>query len=465
MSAAAGTETFDAMLSDANRRFRELACRDERLLRRSAYPDIDRANPLLMAKVQPWPTFVGRRMMGEIGKIAVGLSELIRSLPERLFGSDAERIANYFGLDPGLVAAALTPPNGIDGAIARADFLLTAGGFRCIEFNIASSIGSWQPRLVADMLLRAPALGDFLRNDGVRYVYRSPVRELFLHCIREKLASPSCDGKTINTGIGMEEPAPPATARMLDGYLGGEYRMALREVDPALTGSLLLCPYNELEEAHGVLYLRGVRLDALVEWHTHGTQTLTFRCAKAGTLDLYDGPVSAILADKRCLALLSTHAADEQRFTPEEASFIHRYLPWTRRVLPGGTSYRGEPVTVPEMVIARQPELVLKKASATSAGGADVVVGKFTPPEAWADLLRRALEQGNWIVQEVLESLPFLYQQGPEGCGPNEVIWGPFVFGRRFAGTGVRVAPRPELGVVSVHHGAGIGLVFEVDEE
>lgn len=455
----------DGTLSAINERFREVARQDERLLRRSSFSELDQPNPMLLYAVQPWPTFVGRRVMGQVEEIAVRLSGLIRELPERVFGNDAERLGRYFDLAPEFVAATLAPPSGIAGSISRADFMLTAQGFRCIEFNIASSLGGWESQVVTDILLRVPAVGELLDRHAVRYVHRSPVHQLFMHAIREILASSHWDGDAINFGIGLREMLPPLAARMFGGYLSTEYRTALHDIDPALTGELLLCPYEELDEQKGSLYLHGTRLDGLLEWHGHGTHAIAFRCLKAGTIELYNGPSSFILADKRCLALLSRYADDTDLFAPEDAALIRQHVPWTRRVLPGEASYRGETVEIPDLIISRQQDLVLKKGHAVSAAGRDVFLGKTTSGEQWADVLRRALEEGDWVTQEVVESLPFFYQNGEEGCCAHDVIWGPFVFGQTFAGVSLRMQPKALSGVVNLHRGATVGVVFEVEED
>jgi hypothetical protein len=57
-------ETSDAGLSAVNGEFRERARNDERLLSRATFAEIDRPNPMLHYALQPWPTFVGPRVMG-----------------------------------------------------------------------------------------------------------------------------------------------------------------------------------------------------------------------------------------------------------------------------------------------------------------------------------------------------------------------------------------------------------------
>jgi hypothetical protein len=456
--------TSDGELSAVNGAFREFARRNERLLSRSTFAELDRPNPMLHYALQPWPTFVGPRVTGQLETISVRLSQLIRQVPERDFANDPVRIGQHFDLDPEFVAALLAPPSGIDGAVSRADFVLTAAGFRCIEFNIASSLGGWENAILADMLLRVPALQDFLRDHAVRFVHRSPVRGLFRHVVREALTRDRPEGGTLNIGIGMRGPAPPQAERMLNAYLGAEYRAALKEIDPALRGNLLLCPYPDLLESGGRVLLRGLPIHSLLEWHNHGTEAITFRAQKAGTLDLYNGPASMILADKRCIALLS-EGAEAGSLDPADQALVRAHIPWTRRVLDTTATYRAEEVSVPNLVLSERSRFVLKKAKATSAGGSNVVLGRSSTDVRWAEVLRDALAEGDWIVQELVESLPFLYQNGPQGCSPHDAIWGPFVFGSTFAGAGLRVQPKAMAGIVNLHRGATVGILFEVETD
>ncbi|HSU84406.1 MAG TPA: hypothetical protein VLR69_18450 [Thermoanaerobaculia bacterium] len=458
------TGTADTDLSAVNGAFREHARKDERLLSRSTFSEIDRANPMLHYALQPWPTFVGPRVMGQMGTVAVRLSQLIRQIPERAFANDPVRIGRHFDLDPDFVAASLAPPNGIAGAVSRADFVLTASGFRCIEFNIASSLGGWESGILADMLLRVPAMQGFLREREVAFTNRSPVRELFRHVIREAVAQDRPEGGILNVGIGLRTAATEQSGRRLNAYLGSEYRAMLKEIAPALQGNLLLCHYPTLTERDGRILLHGTPVHSLLEWHNLGTEASVFRALKAGTLEVYNGPAALILADKRCIAILSEQA-ENGALDPADRDLVRAHVPWTRRVLDGTTVYRGEEVSVPDLVTSERPRLVLKKGKATSAGGSDVVLGRTSTDAAWGEALRRALTEGDWLVQELVESLPFLYQSGLHGCSPHDAIWGPFVFGSTFAGAGLRVQPKAKEGIVNLHRGATVGIVLEVESD
>jgi hypothetical protein len=74
---------------------------------------------------------------------------------------------------------------------------------------------------------------------------------------------------------------------------------------------------------------------------------------------------------------------------------------------------------------------------------------------------------GDWVVQERIESVPLVYQDGAEGQAEHDVVWGLFAWGAPgFAGGYLRMLPRrPDGGmrVVNATQGASKGLIFEVD--
>jgi hypothetical protein len=119
------------------------------------------------------------------------------------------------------------------------------------------------------------------------------------------------------------------------------------------------------------------------------------------------------MSEKRNLALVSEQG-DSDEFTAAEREVIRRHIPWTRRVRPVRTTWRGRPFRLPEDLVARREELVLKKAS--SVGGRYVHVGRFRSGDEWAKVIARALHDGDWIVQDCLENVPYCFQRGEAGA-------------------------------------------------
>ncbi len=182
---------------------------------------------------------------------------------------------------------------------------------------------------------------------------------------------------------------------------------------------------------------------------------------KSGKLHTYNGPTTFLLGDKRNLAILSQLGSSDL-FDAQEQSIIERHIPWTRRVITEETDFDGQTVTLPEFLLAEREKMVIKKS--LSAGGSDVFIGRFTPPEEWKERVEAATASGDWVAQEEVRSLPFLYQNGDYGCSPHDVVWGPFVFGSTYGGTIVRAQPREWKGIVNLSRGATEGAIFELEE-
>src|SRR6185369_4651351 len=161
-------------------------------------------------------------------------------------------------------------------------------------------------------------------------------------------------------------------------------------------------------------------IHAVVEFTLGNSSPQVFRAFKTGRVALLNGPIHAVLSNKRNVALLSEHD-DSDLFSPEERETIRRHIPWSRRIVQGNVRFRGEEAPLAELLANEKDRLVLK--NATSCGGKGVALGAFTPAAEWEELIRTAFASGNWVVQERIESLPYLYQSGDSGCSVHDVIW------------------------------------------
>jgi hypothetical protein len=200
---------------------------------------------------------------------------------------------------------------------------------------------------------------------------------------------------------------------------------------------------------------------ALLEFHDgDGEIKIPFRYFKMERLNLVSGPIGALLSDKRMVALVSA-GAESDEFTGAERELIRRHIPWTRRVEPARTRYRGGAIRLPDDLVARREEFVLKKAC--SIGGRFVHVGKFRTDAEWSDVIARALHDRDWVVQEYLETVPYCFQSGAAGAGRHDMVWGLFVFGDHYGGAFLRMQPSGSgSGLVNTHQGAEVGVLLDL---
>ncbi len=97
-------------------------------------------------------------------------------------------------------------------------------------------------------------------------------------------------------------------------------------------------------------------------------------------------------------------------------------------------------------------------------GGKNIWIGNKTVPHQWEKYVKNALQEKNWVVQELVETSPGVYQAG-DGYEYHDMAWGFFIFGSQYTGAWVRVMPQEKSkGVINCHQGASVSVIFEVDE-
>ena len=461
-------------LSAHNLAFLEAALSDPAYLRRTSFPEIDARTALPHYPMQHWPTLVDRDVADRLAETAREVHRLFLSIPQRVFGGDLGQIADYYGLERAFAERTLDDPAGIARAPSRGDYMWTDGGLKLLEFNCGNSLGGWQIPMVLGHYLGNRLIAGFLRDRGLCVEHRNMMRMLFEHMIGEAVAGGTVTGGEVNLAFVLYPSDPDSEyARMIAPQLPGvvesfrptdlyaaEMRDALAAFPGLERGEILYCRYVDLAVRDGAAWLGDRRVHAVAEVVGFPTPEV-FGCYRRGGFQLYSGPISMILGDKRNLALLS-QAVDEDDgpWTERERDVLRRRVPWTRRVDRGRVSFRGEEVSLPELLASERERLVLKHAQAF--GGLSVNVGRAMSDAAWSEAVERALGEPAWIVQEHLASRPYLYRHGDEGCCPHTVIWGLFVYGDRYAGSLVRLQPTAGEPVINIQRGAAASPMLEI---
>lgn len=443
-------------LSADDLRFRELAQEDPALLDRSRFAALEQNKHLLKYRLQPWPTFVGREKLDELKRVSLNVCNLVRSIPSRIFGNDAQKISDFYNLgSPFHVELILAPPNGIATTVSRGDFIDTEKGLQCIEFNFTPNLGGWETTILVGMHRQVPAISAFLDSLRGRWSYTPTTKLFFLHVIEDLKAKKLLEREL--TVAFIYDPAEGTPIRLPE--LEQELARACEEAGLHVDGQVVACSYDQIERRDGALFLGGRKVHALTEFCGQVTAAHAFRTFKAGKVALFNGPIDQILSNKLNIALLSEHASSDL-FSSEERDVIRNHIPWSCRVFERRVTFHGDEVELADLLANARERLVLKFAS--SAGGKDVSLGRFTSPAAWSDVVRTAFANGSWIVQEKVESLPYLYQSGADGCSVHDVIWGPFFFGPTYGGMILRMQPKADGGAVNLSLTATEGIVLEV---
>jgi glutathione synthase/RimK-type ligase-like ATP-grasp enzyme len=138
-------------------------------------------------------------------------------------------------------------------------------------------------------------------------------------------------------------------------------------------------------------------------------------------------------------------------------------VPWTRKTIPGPTTYKNENIpNLEQFMLSHRECLVIKPT--LGYGGDCVWLGSETTRTQWEQYVKTALHEKNWVVQELVEGSRGVYQM-EDGYGYHDMVWGFFIFGSRYTGSWLRVMPREQgKKVINCHEGAEVSIIFEVDE-
>lgn len=464
-----------AALSEHNLAFVEAAAADPALRRRSSFAEYDLRTMMRHYPLQPWPTLVGREALDELTGVARAIHRLCRDVPRRVFGFDLARIADYYGLEPAFAERTLGDPEGIERAPSRGDYIWSADGLKLLEFNCGNALGGWQMPMVSDLFAGNRLVAGFLARRGLSVHHRNTVRLILEHMVGEAVRTGvAADGEAnvvftvfpSDPGSDYAREIEPYLEELLASFSPPEYYDA--ELAAALTafpglerGRVINTSYGALEVRDGAVYLGDRRIHVIGDQVDFPTREI-FRCYREGGVQLFSGPISMILGDKRSLALLS-RAADEGDgpWTAEERETIRRHLPWTRRVGPGRERRHGEEAALPDLLTADREGLVLKRGNAF--GGYAVHVGRSTAPADWQRAVARALADGDWIVQDYVATRPYLYQNGDDEVCRHLVIWGLYMFGESYGGALLRLQPLEGDAIVNIHRGASASVLLEIE--
>lgn len=450
-------EAIHAELSRHNLGFLRYAERHPECLRRSSFPDLHELERSDGYPLQFWPTFVRRDKLRVLGRMNADLCRLIKSVPRRVFGSEANALADFYRLEGGharIVTAALQNPVWVAGALGRSDFIRTATGFKCLEFNVASNIGGWQNSAFAADVLSTPVVARFVAEAGIEPKSIDALSTMITFVLGRALRR--FRSKQINIGL-LFEVLGEASIDLI-AAADDNYRAMLRRLG-GLEGRLLPCRPADLHERDGKLHAGETHLHALVDGIGQPPGMDTVQCWLRGSLDLYGDPMAPIFTDKRNLALLS-ELAETELFDDAERKLIRNAVPWTRRVSERPIGQPRPPVERRRLIEERR-RLVLKPGSGMA--GIDVHLGVATAPESWERLVDRAFEETGWVAQELQESLPHLYLASDDGWALHDVVWSFFVFGETEGGWYLRMASTDAHEVINATRGAHAGSVLEVE--
>jgi hypothetical protein len=449
-------------LSNCSVKFLEFVEKDPDCLMRSSFSSLQWHDKQI--KLQPWPTFINRNRKKDMEIASIRLCNLIKQVPRRIFNNNPAKISQYYRMPLDIVKMQLdtSSQEHIDQLMARGDFIISASGLKCIEFNVSSDLGGLEKPIWESMYLNTPIISKFLENHQVQIKNTNLLTVLLRHLLDIALSKWPRQ-KKIN--IAFVIPGYRKGSRNKEfSYLSQSYREVLEVKNKHLQGQIIFCDYHHLSTSNNGVYLEENmgRVHILIELYTGMVMPEILDRFKQGNILLYNGPITRLLSSKLNLGLLSENE-NSAIFNEEERKIIQTYIPWSRKIDIIDTTYKGTKVRLDNFLLSNKEKFLIKPSE--GAGGMGVCVGKNTTAAQWREAVELALSQKKWLTQEYVQSLPYLYQVGENGCSQHNVIWGGFVFGSEYVGEWVRLLARKDSkGIINRKQGAEEGIVFEVEE-
>ena len=453
-------------LSNASAGFLEFAQRNPDALKRSSFNLLEGKDEV--GRLQSWPTFINQYTKNEMEKAAVSVFNVMKKIPKRIFANDPYKISDYYEIPPDIAKIQLegvrVDDRHIDNILARGDFIFSPAGLKCLEYNVSVMIGGLQVAYWEPMYTGIPVIAKFLQEYRMKILNKNLLAILLEHIVENALEKFSHNETEINIALVIPKYGRGFDKLTENKYLNQIYEniLQLKHKANGWKGKIIFCDYNHLNTADDYLFYRNKRIHVLMEMYHGVVPQQIWKVFKSGNICLYNGPITKLMSSKLNLALLSQHEASEI-FSPEEREIIKKYIPWTRKTIAGEVTYGTDNVKLEEFVFSHKERLVLKPCMGIS--GAGIHIGKNTPSAQWEKIVNKAFKEKNWLVQEYIESLSFLYQRGEAGCTEHIVAWGFFVFGSRYGGAWARVLPAEnKYGVINSIQGAEESVVIEIAE-
>ncbi|MFF2540972.1 hypothetical protein ACFVUY_00160 [Kitasatospora sp. NPDC058063] len=396
------------------------------------------------------PVMLPRSSYDELFTATADLLALLRRTLLERAPTAAGRIA-ALGADERMYPLVMDGPAEEDYAtcIARPDVMVGASGPRFLEFNIGSGIGG-----VVDTALHTAAwVAAFGGPERMPFDAVDPLAvrdELFVRAVRALGVKPA----VAIVGTLRDFGGPPSRYFEIQEESLRRRGLAAETFEP-----------EDLLDGLGLpgepRYRLGLRHFTILEWLGHGIDLGPVRTALDAGVRLIASQTAYLIANKKVLGWVSE---GRPWMTDRDRRTVERYLPWTRVVGDRPVERHGRTVPLPELLLERQEEFVLKPAIGMS--GQQVLVGRSCPPQVWRGAVTAAAAAQDHIVQEWVEPVPHRMEfAGPDGSGSHQAevvpVFSPFLFDGRAAGCMVRYLPPDRDGVVSIHgHGALSNVAF-----
>ncbi|MEY9877091.1 hypothetical protein ABH931_006614 [Streptacidiphilus sp. MAP12-33] len=370
---------------------------------------------------------------------------LLQLLRRALFGSAPDFHGRLRALGAVEENYALWVPGPLEEAYAtcmtRPDVAVGATGPKFLEFNIGSGIGGVVETSVHSAAWKAAYGGD------AGPFHRAPdplaVRDqIFVRAVRELGTAPA-----VAVVGALREFNAVRTTRYFDLQVASLRRQGLQaeyfEPEHLLEGLGLS------DGGATPRYPLGLRHFNIYDWTRLGIDLAPMRAALDAGCFLIASQTAYLVANKKVLGWVSEGLP---WMTAADHALVARYLPWTRTVTDRLVHWQDTRLNLPELLLSRQEEFVLKPAIGLGSQG--VVLGRHVDEATWRATLETALSSGQYIAQEYVEPVPYRMElrESDGAVGEADVfpVLSPFLFDGEPGGCLVRYLPPGREGCTTI---------------
>lgn len=357
------------------------------------------------------PTFLTEREYAEVQDAVYLIRQAILKIASTFFG-DEDLLRDRLGMAEWEIELASIPTDVLRlSANSRLDAFLTEDSFKFVEFNGESPAGIAYSHRLHELFRTLPVFREFTDRHPVRFV--SPLQ----HTIQSFL-------RVYHEEFGGEEEHPTVAIvdRLEDVPTTDEFALVKDYLERHEHTCVVVDP-RELDCQDGWVYADGERIDLLYrrllmdEFQEIRDECAPYLEGYRRQKTCYLNTFRAKLVHKKAIFSFLTDETFTQVLSAPQREAIERHIPWTRRLRPQMTSFRGLNIDLLEFVRSNQRYFTIKPND--EYGGAGVTLGFEASPAEWEAAIDQGVETGA-VVQETVDihREPFLM---PTDDGWDEV--------------------------------------------
>ncbi|PEN05467.1 hypothetical protein CRI93_13215 [Longimonas halophila] len=380
------------------------------------------------------PTFLTEAMYADVQDTVYLIRQAILRIAS-VFFNDETLLREELGMEPWEIELAAIPTRVIHlAANARLDAFLTERSFKFVEFNGESPAGMAYVNELAKIYQDLPLFQTFTEQFPVRFV--SPLQhamQAFLRIYHDEFG-----GQEL-------QPTFAIVDRLEDVPTTHEFDLIKTYLQRLGYGCVVIDP-RELDCRNGWIYANGTKIDILYrrllmnEFYEIRDDCQPYLEGYRAQKTCYLNTFRAKLVHKKAIFSFLTDEQYTKVLEAPQRQAIQQHIPWTRRLRPRTTEFRGLTIDLLDFARQNQRYFVIKPNDAY--GGSGVTLGFASTPSEWDAAIEEGVEAGH-VIQETVDihREPFLMQtdNGWEQV-PSIIDLDPYINGPLMGGCLTRIS-------------------------